>query len=274
MAVVRGDASGNLTCGAPAVRDRLSEEYVDSRGKISIEEFRADLDNILRKISRFHAIRPTTRIFEVGAGLGWFEIICSKRGLCCSAIEPNPVIRQAALKLAQQHGADVDIRDGNIESANLGEEQYDVIIATSVFEHVARYGLGLAKVYEALRPGGVFYFYSTNKFSFRSGEYPAVPLYGWLPYRARRHIRISRQGPAIVDSSGMDFNQFTYWGLRRHLSSLGFSRVLDRVDFLDPDDSADRPLPRNLALRAAKALPPARLVARVFASGNSFICVK
>jgi SAM-dependent methyltransferase len=255
-------------------RFRLSHDYVASRGETRFEEHEASFDNILRKIQPFHPVTTTTRIFEVGAGLGWFEIICAKRGLSCSAIEPNPVIREAALRLAQEHAVHVDIQEADIETAELGSEQYDVVIATSVFEHVQRYRVGFAKVYEALRPGGVFYFYSTNKFSFRSGEYPGIPLYGWLPYAARRSIRVRRQGPEIVQSSGIDFNQFTYWGLREDFRRLGFSRVLDRVDYVDPRDRAARPMRRTVGLRAAKTLPPVKAAYRVFASGNVFICVK
>jgi hypothetical protein len=129
-------------------------------------------------------------------------------------------------------------------------------------------------VYEALRPGGVFYFYSTNKFSFRSGEYPGFPLYGWLPYSARRRVRVRKQGPDIVESSGIDFNQFTYWGLRKQFRDLGFSRVLDRIEYLDARDGTARSASRNLTLRALKALPPVRVGYRVFARGNAFICLK
>lgn len=255
-------------------RFRKSHEYVACRGTAEFAEFETAFDTILQRIGRVHPIDPDTRIFEVGAGLGWFEVICAQRGLSCSAIEFNPVIREAALDLAQRHGAAVDIELADIEETELGRNQYDVIIATSVFEHVRHYGRGLARIYEALRPGGAFYFYSTNKFSLRSGEYPDFSLYGWFPYPVRRRIRIARQGSGIVESAGIDFNQFTYWGLRRHLESLGFSSILDRVDYLRPNDGIDRSRVKNLALHAAKALPPVRAAARAFASGNSFLCVK
>lgn len=262
--------------GQPVDRGRfgISHEYVAARMTTRFDRFETDCDHILAKINRFHPITADTAILEVGAGLGWFEIICAKRGLSCSAIEFNPVIRDSALDLARLHDVEVDIAQASIEDADLGSERYDVIIATSVFEHVRRYGRGRARIYEALRPGGVFYFYSTNKFSFRSGEFPDFPLYGWLPYSIRERIRVSRQGAGIVESGEMDSNQFTYWGLNRHFNSLGFSRVLDHVDYLDPGDGADRPAARTLALRGAKALPPVKLAARTFASDNSFICVK
>lgn len=251
-----------------------SREYIANRSKLELEQFEPDFDSIVAKVASLHPITPDTKIFEVGAGLGWFEIICATRGLSCSAIEFNPLIRNAALDLASRHDVEVDIALGNIEDTDIGRERYDVIIATSVFEHVRHYGRGLARIYEALRPGGVFYFYSTNKFSLRSGEYPDFPFYGWFPYSIRKRIRVSRQGPGIVQSSGIDFNQFTYWGLVRHFKSLGFSRVLDRVDYLDTGNLVHRSIRRTVALRAAKSVPPLRFGTRALASGNAFICVK
>jgi SAM-dependent methyltransferase len=255
-------------------RFQLSHDYLAGRRATPLAECEANFDNILRKIESFHPVTSTTKILDVGAGLGWFEIVCAKRGLSCLGIEHNPVVREAALRLAREHGVEVEIEEADIETVELAPEQYDVVVATSVFEHVQRFAVGFEKVYEALRPGGVFYFYSTNKFSFRSGEYPGVPLYGWLPYSARRRVRVFKQGPDIVESSGIDFNQFTYWGLRRQFRVLGFSRVLDRVEYLDTCDRTARSATRNLTLRALKVLPPVRTGYRVFARGNAFICLK
>lgn len=255
-------------------RFRISRDYVADRSSLPLEEHQPDFENIIKLVARFVPVTPTTDIFEIGAGLGWFEVLCAKRGLSCSAIEFNPVIRDTALALARREGVEVDIAFGDIETTDIGHERFDVIIATSVFEHVRNYGRGFARVYDALRPGGVFYFYSTNKFSLRSGEYTDFPLYGWFPYAMRQRIRVSQQGAGIVESSGIDFNQFTYWGLARHFRSLGFTRVLDRVDYLDPADRSARTRTRTLGLLAARRLPPIRLAARAFAPGNHFICVK
>jgi SAM-dependent methyltransferase len=259
------------TSGRSGGADDLSQEYVAHQAAVSIEQFEASLDAILGFVAQFRPVDQHTRILEVGAGIGWIEVICAQRGLDCSAIELNPLFREAALELAAEHGVEIDIQLGSIETTDLGKERYDVIIATSVFEHVPQYGRGLARIYEALRTGGVFYFYSTNKFSLRSGEYPEVPLYGWLPYVIRRRIRVSRQGPDIVGSSGMDFNQFTYWGLSRQLKSLGYSQVLDRFEFLP---RRRKSLRRSLAMSLIKSSPVLRFLARTFDTGTTFICVK
>ena len=82
------------------------------------------------------------------------------------------------------YGVVPEIALGNIEDTEIGTAQYDVIIASNVFEHVELWREGLRKIAVALKPGGLLFFESTNKFSFTSGEYSAFPLYGfygWLP---------------------------------------------------------------------------------------------
>ena len=76
----------------------------------------------------------------------------------------------------------------------------------------------------------MFWFDSTNKFSFVSGEYE-FPLYGWLPNSWRFKLRRWKQGDDIM-KLGIDFNQFTYPMLRRAFKRAGFSAV-DFIDFKD-----------------------------------------
>jgi len=167
---------------------------------------------------------------------------------------------------------EVDIELGNIEEIDIGESAYDVIVATSVFEHVEQYNAGLRWIYRALKPGGVFYFCSTNKFSLTSGEYK-FPLYGWLPDRWRYALRSRCQGDDIM-RLGIDFNQFTYPQLRRVFERIGFSQVLDVVDLLDPD-RLNNPAPwKRAVLQVLKHCSPLKHIVLTFRHVTMFICVK
>jgi SAM-dependent methyltransferase len=226
------------------------------------------------RVAGFHPIGAQIEMLEVGVGTGWFPVMCALRGLNCEGLEVNPLYAEHARRLARQHGVDIVVHEGSIADNILGDARYDVIFATSVFEHVERYEEGLRNVYRALRPGGVFYFYSTNRFSLRSGEYPSLPLYGWLPDRLRYRFRVWRQGEAIMKSGGIDFNQFTYWQLKRLFGAIGFTRSLDMIEFLDDDNMVAPTAWKRYVLRLLKKVSPLRSVARVFASGNCFICIK
>ena len=187
------------------------------------------------KITPFKAIDENTDMLEVGVGTGWFPILCKKKGLRCKGIEISRQLVEYAHEYGGRYGIEPDIELGNIEETEIGESRYDVIIATSAFEHVERWREGLGKIHRALRPGGLFYFYSTNKFSFRSGEFD-FPLYGWLPDAWRYRLRVSRQGEEIM-KLGIEFNQFTFPQLRRAFRELGYTTVYDRLDLFCIDTS-------------------------------------
>lgn len=108
-----------------------------------------------------------------------------------------------------------------------------MVIAETVFEHVEHWHKGLINVFRALKPGGLLLFVSTNKYSLISTEYN-FPFYGWLPDKWRYRLRRFLQGHDIM-KLGIDFNQFTYSQLRRFFKQVGFSEVLDWIDFVDTD---------------------------------------
>ena len=229
---------------------------------------------ILRRIRRVRPLDGSCELLEVGIGTGWFPILCARAGLRCKGLEISPQLAAHARELGRRYGAEPDIEVGNIEDFPLGAERYDAVIAQSTFEHVERWRQALANIFRALKPGGLLYFYSTNKFMlWRSGEY-RFPFYGWLPDRWRYRLRIARQGPEIM-RLGIDFNQFTWGQLRRAFRRLGFARVLDPLAFIHPDDLNRPTFWKRALLRTLRALPPVKHLALTFLyPGTYFICVK
>jgi SAM-dependent methyltransferase len=254
----------------PAANSIVAEflEVSDSDIAANRDEFTA----ILKLIRRYHPVNETTRLLEIGTGTGWFQILCRKEGIPSCGLEIDEGLVAHAHQLAASHGVQLDLAKGNLDEVDLGEARYDVIVATSTFEHVKDWRGGLAKVYRALTPGGVFYFGSTNKFSFTSGEY-SFPFYGWYPDAVRYRLRQHFQGREIMQW-GIDFNQFTHPQLRRAFTRLGFREVYDRVDALDPDNLAHPTTKKRLLLKVLKNIPGARSVAMTFAPTTLFVCVK
>ena len=103
-----------------------------------------------------------------------------------------------AKEIGRGQGVEPDIELGNLEDYPLPENYYDVVMASSVFEHVEDWRMGVHKVYRTLKPGGILYFESTNKFSFTSGEYSLIPLYGWMPNWLRYSLRKMIHGKDIM----------------------------------------------------------------------------
>src|SRR5579863_6917580 len=171
--------------------------YLDNHRHQTLKDQEPHYQNLLNFVAPFIRLGPELKMLEVGTGTGWFPIMCKKNGLQCKGLEISPQLVEYARQFGRENGVEPDIELGNIEEANLGEGQYDVIFASSVFEHIENWRLALDLLYRALKPGGVLFFESTNKFSFTSGEY-WVPLYGWLPNRVRYRLRMIMQGPDIM----------------------------------------------------------------------------
>lgn len=254
--------------------EKLSDviRYIENHKHIKLEDKEPEFEAILKCINRFKPINQNTKILEVGTGIGWFPILCKKKGISCKGLEISPHLIEYARHFGRKYGIEPDIELGNIEVTDIGISRYDVIIASSVFEHVEHWQKGMQRIFAALKPGGLFYFYSTNKFSLVSGEYN-FPLYGWLPNSWRYRLRISRQGPDIM-KLGIDFNQFTYFGLRRFFKDLGFSLVLDRIEFLDPNNLNDPKLWKKIVIKILKQVNFLKNLILFFSPGTFFICIK
>ena len=237
--------------------------------EIAETQFRENLA-LLRK---FHPIDSASRILEIGTGLGWFQVMCLRNGVQCEGVELSPQLLEHALRLGEQYGLQLKIQLGNIEDTDIGLSRYDCIIAESVLEHVPDWKRTIHKVYHALKPRGVFYFCSTNKFSLVSGEFPRVPLYGWLPNRLRRWIRMKAQGPGVMLWC-MDFNQFRYPPLRKFLKQVGFREVFDYVEMKDADALNNPSRLRRLLMKTLKSSRLAKRLFLTFKETTVFLCRK
>lgn len=245
--------------------------YIDNNKHIPLEEKRPQYDGYMRALRKYKPIDKNTRILEVGTGTGWFPLLCKIDGYQCKGLEISVKLIEFAREYGRRHGVEPDIELGNLEDTDIGERYYDIVVASNVFEHVEYWRQGVAKIYRALKPGGLMYFESTNRFSFTSGEYQGVPLYGWLPNAARYRLRMAVHGPDIM-KLGIDFHQFTHPMLRKEFEKVGFSRVLDRVEITEEQWVSTEWRKRIVRLsRRSRAL---KALSLKFADATRFICVK
>jgi len=244
--------------------------YIESKKNFTLNDYEPIFKNIFKDIKKFKDINANIKILEIGSGTGWFQILCKKNRISCKGIEISPQLVEYSHAFARKYNIEPDIEMGNIEEIEIGDNKYDIIIACSVFEHIEDWQNSIKKVYKALKEGGLLYFVSTNKFSFKSGEY-SFPLYGWLPNFLRYNLRIFTQGEDIM-KLGIDFNQFNYFQLRYFFNRVGFSAVYDFFEFVDPKD-IDKSLKRNISkiIKRFKILKP---IALLFWHTTFFICIK
>ena len=237
----------------------------------SLDEYEADFNRYLAYIRQGQkAIDNSTSILEIGIGTGWFPILCKMRGLKCKGIEISPQLVEFARQWGSSVGVEPDVELGNIEEFMGTESTYDAIIAANVFEHVEDWKSGLRQIYRALKPNGVLYFESTNKFGFSRGEY-GFPLYGWFPDQVRYKMRIVFDDPDIM-KLGIDFNQFRHSQLRREFERIGFSKIFDRIE-MSHEDRVSTGFRRGV-VHISKRIPLLKAAALTFCDATRFLCIK
>lgn len=97
------------------------------------------------------ALRPGTPVLEVGPGTGQATRRLLELGAePLVALEPNPVL---ASFLSKALGKRVDLRNETIEDAELTPSSFELAAAASSF-HWVEEGIGLSRIFDALRPGG------------------------------------------------------------------------------------------------------------------------
>ena len=246
--------------------------YLDERRETFFDEMDSEFNTVMKLVGQYTPLTPQTRLLEIGCGTGWFQVRCTQKGIACRGLEIDADLAASARELGRSHGLALDIEVGSIEATDIGTNTYDVIVANSTFEHVKDWRAGLERIAAALKKGGVLYFGSTNKFSLTSGEY-WIPLYGWLPNSWRYGLRRALQGEAIMEW-GIDYHQFTHRQLRRFFTRIGFSRVLDRTEVLDPDNLNNPTPAKKRLLRLLRQYPALKHPVLLFSPDTLFVCVK
>jgi len=247
------------------------DRYIRNHRDIPLSAKESAFDHLLRYLEPFKKIDAHLNMLEVGTGMGWVPTIAKKRGLRLRGLEISPVLAEAAREYGREQGYEPDIVVGNVETYDLGENVYDVVIANSVFEHVEDWRSGLVRLHRALKPGGALFFESTNKFAVLSGEYPAMPFYGALPDGLRYKFRMMLHGADIM-KNGIDFHQFSYPLLRRTFQEIGFSQCYDRVQLVKPEEV--RSSLRRKVLSFCKENGMAKGVVLTFFEATTFVCLK
>jgi SAM-dependent methyltransferase len=243
--------------------------YLQNNGNKTVEDMREEYNGYLKLIRQFVNVSPDTKILEIGTGTGWFPLIAKMEGLNVRGLEISRQLVQNARQWGQSIGVDPDIQLGNAEEADIGDSEFDVIVANSVFEHIERWEVALGRVYKALKPGGILFFASTNKWCPISYEYEMY-FYSYMPDRMRYKFRQLIAGPEIM-KLGIDFNQFTYPQLRRAFQQAGFREVMDRLDVVNADRFSGL---KGFLIGVAKANRPLRWTILNFCDSTLFVCRK
>jgi 2-polyprenyl-3-methyl-5-hydroxy-6-metoxy-1,4-benzoquinol methylase len=174
-----------------------SAEYLDA-----IEEGRGE------------PLGPDDSLLEVGCGSGSLAVAAALRG--CRVAATDISMRWVVLarkRLAEEGLEDVTLVCSSAEQPPFPPESFDVVVASDVVEHVASQHEFVAASARVLKPGGLLFIATPNRFTL--GLEPHVRLWGvgFLPRRlAERYVRRRRSS--------------THYESVRVRSALGLRRLL------------------------------------------------
>lgn len=136
---------------APAFWNRRSEVF--DKQVLSVYE------NAYRKTVKRSAafLKKEDRVFEIGCGTGVATIPLSKyvKEIIATDISEN-MIQKAREKAKNQSKDNIIFRTGELTEMEVEPESYDVVAAYNVLLYMKNQEEVLKKIYEVLKPGGIF----------------------------------------------------------------------------------------------------------------------
>ena len=199
------------------------------------------LGAIIRRMEPLVRAPRPWRVLDIGAAQGRGLIALSRLGHRASGVEPDRDAIEVSRQLAAREGVAVDMREGVAEAIPFADASFDLVIATSVLEHVGDLEASLREINRVLCVGGVFWFNSASAMCPRQMEIARFPAFGWYPDRLKRRIMAWARDhrPALVGHTRHPaFHWFTPGKARRKLVEAHFGEVLDRWDLRRPDEDA------------------------------------
>jgi SAM-dependent methyltransferase len=235
-----------------------------------LEETQAWIDAILGRLAPHLPRSQPLDVLDVGAAQGRSIIALQRHGHRAVGVEPWPEARVTAIELGERHGMEIEIRDGSAENLPFEDGTFDLVLATSVLEHVTDLQRTLGEIHRVLRPGGIFWFNSASSMSPRQSEIAGFPLFGWYPLPLKRRIMwwaVDHRPQLIGYTRVPAIHWFTPWSARRALRRAGFTVVWDRWDLVQQSELVGA---RGVLAGVGRRIRAVRYVGDVLIAGCSY----
>jgi SAM-dependent methyltransferase len=219
------------------------------------------VETILARVRRHADLPPGSTALDIGAAQGLTSIALYRAGFRSLGVEPWSAAVGTAAEVAGMAGAEIEVVEGVGEALPFPDASIDLVLAQSVLEHVEDPARVFQEAARVLRPGGAFYFYSTNALCPKQHEIRFMPLFPWYPASAKRRIMrwASEKHPGLIHDTELPaWHWYTQRRYERLALGAGFTRVVDRWGLrLDAEEPTRL---RRAALGFARSHASVRLV--------------
>jgi 2-polyprenyl-6-hydroxyphenyl methylase/3-demethylubiquinone-9 3-methyltransferase len=158
------------------------------------------------------------RIVDVGCGGGVLSEPLARLGAEVTGLDPAPTNIRVASAHAEAEGVRVDYRAETIEAVVDRGEQFDIVLAMEVVEHVTDMPAFVRRAAEGVKPGGLMFAATINRTlrSFTLAIVGAEYVLGWLPKGthdwekfvtpAELARAVESGGLTVTDTTGVAYN--------------------------------------------------------------------
>ncbi|MBI4591552.1 MAG: methyltransferase domain-containing protein [Candidatus Rokubacteria bacterium] len=161
------------------------------------------------------------RLLNVGCGTGGFNAVAARAGAAAWGVDADP----EAAAIARARVGEGRILCGPAEALPFREGSFDVVYCYSTLEHVVEARQALHEMVRVLRPHGVLYLHTPNRWAWFESHYKVFWIPG-LPRRVARAYLTARGRPTAFLET---LQPRTLTECRRILAETGarITRVLD-----------------------------------------------
>lgn len=235
--------------------NRLGELWWDKSGKMGIlhEINPIRVNYICDHVRRFLLNDPTAlneggprpldgvRIADIGCGGGILSESLAELGARVTGIDPAPNNIAVATRHAEKSGLDIDYRNITAEALAQTGEQFDVIAALEVIEHVEGPQAFVAMLGECLKPGGLIFLATIDRTlkSYLLAIIGAEYVLGWVPKGTHDHNKfirpnelsgwLSAAGMREIDRAGMSFQPLTMIWRKSHDTDVNYLMAARKI---------------------------------------------
>ena len=158
------------------------------------------------------------RMLDIGCGGGLLSEALARLGADMVGVDPSGTNIAAAKEHAEQSKLAIDYRCTTAEELAEAGEEFDIVLAMEVVEHVADVPLFVASCAEMVKPGGLMIAATLNRTlkSFALAIVGAEYILRWLPIGSHRwdkfvtpnelEIAMEQGGLRVVASQGVIYN--------------------------------------------------------------------
>jgi 2-polyprenyl-3-methyl-5-hydroxy-6-metoxy-1,4-benzoquinol methylase len=234
-------------------------------------------DNLMARLNsiRGKCFEPaTTKILEIGSAQGCLLMQLTMSGYHAVGIEPWKEARINADNISKLMNIPIKTLDGVSESLPFSSEEFDIVIANSVIEHVLDVDATFNEVCRVLKKDGIFWFSAASSMCPFQQEIRGVPFFGWYPDSIKKQIMsyVINNCPQLIGyTNAPAINWFTPWKAKRMLYSSGFTRVYDRYDLRLESEGG---ILYKVIINILKRSKIARLIADIFYGSCSYAAIK